>query len=143
MVYAPYNATKGWHTVYLAEADLYNGLSRTTWSIGVSIVIILCHFGCGGRIILVLGAQAPAIFFSGFFFIFFCYFCSIMVIWGLGFLGWGVGLGFKGLGFRLMGFRACSVRLDFFYFVGLVLSISTKKNDPGKKSSKPHSVGYI
>ena len=143
MVYAPYNATKGWHTVYLAEADLYNGLSRTTWSIGVSIVIILCHFGCGGRIILVLRAQATATFFSGFFFIFFCYFCSIMVIWGLGFLGWGVGLGFKGWGFWLIGFKACSVRLIFFYFVGLGALYINKEEWPWEKSSKPHSVGNI
>ena len=76
MVYAPYNATKGWHTVYIAEAYLYNGLSRTTWSIGVSIVIILCHFGCGGKNILVLSALA-AIFFPGLFFIFFSYFLFI------------------------------------------------------------------
>ena len=66
-----------------------------------------------------------------------------MVIWGLGFLGWGVGLGFEGWGFRLIGFGACSVRLNFFYFVGLVLSISTKKNNTGKMSSNPHSVGDI
>ena len=44
-------------------------------------------------------------------------FCSFMVVWGLGFLGWGLELGFWGLGFQLIGCGA------FWVFLGLGLSI--------------------
>ena len=38
------------------------------------------------------------------FYILFSHFCSIMGIWGLGFWGWGLGLGFWVRGFQLMWF---------------------------------------
>ena len=41
-----------------------------------------------------------------------------MVVWGLGFWGWGLGFGFWGWGFPLMGFKACGVGLSGFYGVG-------------------------
>ena len=46
-------------------------------------------------------------FFPGLFFIIFTYFCSFMVVWGLGFWGWGLVLGVWGGGFQLVGFGAC------------------------------------
>ena len=49
-------------------------------------------------------------FFPGFVLYIFSHFCSFMVIWGLGFWGWGHGLGLWGSGFQLMGFWACCVR---------------------------------
>ena len=42
-----------------------------------------------------------------------------MVVWGLGFWGWGLILGFWGWGFQLMGFRACGVGLSGFFVLGL------------------------
>ena len=41
-----------------------------------------------------------------------------MVVWGLGFWGWGLGLGFWGWGFQLMGFGAWDVELSGFYGFG-------------------------
>ena len=48
-------------------------------------------------------------FFLGLFFILFSHFSSFMVVWGLGFQGWGTGLGYWG--FQLIRFGACSVGL--------------------------------
>ena len=58
-------------------------------------------------------------FFPGLFFIIFSYFCLIMVVWGLGFWGWGLILGFWGWGFLLMGFGACGVGPSGFFGFGL------------------------
>ena len=59
------------------------------------------------------------IFFPGLFFIIFSYYCSFMVVWGLGFGGWGLILGFWGWGFQLMGFGACGVGPSGFLGFGL------------------------
>ena len=45
-----------------------------------------------------------AIFFPGLFFKVFSCFCSLTVVWGLGFRGWVLSLGFWGWGFQLLGF---------------------------------------
>ena len=58
------------------------------------------------------------IFFPGLFFTIFSYFGSFMVVWGLGFWGWGLILGFWGWGFQLMGFGACGVGPSGFFWVG-------------------------
>ena len=58
-------------------------------------------------------------FFPGLFFKIFSYFCSFMVVWGLGFWGWGLILGFWGWGFQLMGFGACGVGPSGFFGFGL------------------------
>ena len=60
-------------------------------------------------------------FFPGLFFIFFSYFCSFMVVWGLGFWGWGLILGFWGWGFQFMGFGACGAGPSGFFGFGLSL----------------------
>ena len=62
-----------------------------------------------------------AIFFPGLFFVIFSYFSSFIVVWDLGFWGWGLRLGFRGWGFQLMGFWACGV-VPYGFF-GLELSI--------------------
>ena len=49
VVYGPYSANAGRHAVHLVEADIYNGLARTTWAIGVSYLIISCSLGQGGK----------------------------------------------------------------------------------------------
>ena len=59
------------------------------------------------------------IFFPGLFFTLFLIFCSLMVVWGLGFWGCGLGMGFGGWGFQLMGFGACGVGLCRFMRLGL------------------------
>ena len=41
-----------------------------------------------------------------------------MVVWGLGFWGWGLILGFLGWGFQLMGFGACGVEPSGFFGYG-------------------------
>ena len=61
----------------------------------------------------------PVLFFPGLFFIFFPHFCSFMVVWGLGFWGWGLILGFWGWGFQLMGFGVCGVGPSGFFGFGL------------------------
>ena len=58
------------------------------------------------------------IFFPGLLFLIFSYFGSFMVVWGLGFWGWGLILGFFGWGFQLMGFGACGVGPSGFFGVG-------------------------
>ena len=58
-------------------------------------------------------------FFPGLFFIIFSYFGSFMVVWGLGFWGWGLILGIWGWGFQLMGFGACGVGPSGFFGLGL------------------------
>ena len=58
-------------------------------------------------------------FFPGLFFLIFSYFCSFMVVWGLGFWGWRLILGFWGWGFYLMGFGACGVGPSGFFGFGL------------------------
>ena len=61
-----------------------------------------------------------AIFFSpGLFFIIFSYFGSFMVVWGFGFWGSELILGFRGWGFQLMGFGACGIRPSRFFGLGL------------------------
>ena len=42
-----------------------------------------------------------------------------MVVWGLGFWGWGLILGFWGWGFQLMGFGSCGVGPSGFFGFGL------------------------
>ncbi|XP_067940877.1 nose resistant to fluoxetine protein 6-like isoform X2 [Watersipora subatra] len=48
VVYGTYDAEQGHHVIHLAEAVSYNGLSRVTWSIGLSCLIISCTLGYGG-----------------------------------------------------------------------------------------------
>ena len=64
------------------------------------------------------------IFFPGLFFIFFSYFGSFLVVWGLGFWGWGLLLGFWGWGFQLVGFGACGVGPSGFFGLGLYINIT-------------------
>ena len=59
------------------------------------------------------------IIFPGLFLIIFSYFGSFMMVWGLGFWGWGLILGFLGWGFQLMGFGACGVGPSGFFGLGL------------------------
>ena len=60
------------------------------------------------------------IFFPELFFIIFPHFCSFMVVWGLGFWGCDLELGFYGWGFQLMGFGECGVGPSWFFGVGAI-----------------------
>ena len=48
-IYGPFDAITGGHVISLSEADFYNAFSRTSWSIGLSLVIISCSLGQGGN----------------------------------------------------------------------------------------------
>mgnify|MGYP001802521129 CR=1 FL=1 len=56
--------------------------------------------------------------------ILFFHFCPFTVVWGLGFLGWGLELSFWGWGFQLMGFGVCVVGSSGFFW-GITLGKQT------------------
>ena len=58
--------------------------------------------------------MTSAIFVPGLFFIFFPYFCPLIIVWELEFWGWGLERGFWGKGVKLMGLEACDSRLSGF-----------------------------
>lgn len=49
VLYGPYDVARGGHVATVAEAAIYNGWSRTAWSIGLCYVIIACAMGSGGK----------------------------------------------------------------------------------------------
>ena len=59
------------------------------------------------------------IFLPGLLLLLFSLVCSFMVVWGLGFWGWGLGLGFWGWGFQLVRFEACCAVPSGFSGLGL------------------------
>ena len=65
------------------------------------------------------GVWGAIFFFPGLFFIIFSYYGSFRVVWGLGFGGGGLILGFWGWGFQLMGFGAYGVGPSGFFEFGL------------------------
>ena len=66
-----------------------------------------------------LWCALTAIFFlPELFFIRFSLLCPFMVVWGLGFWGCDLELGFYGWGFQLIGFGECGVEPSWFFGVG-------------------------
>ena len=61
VIYANYPAQEGYHIISLTESVVFNGLSRLTWSIGISCVIYSCSLGYGGRIIDVISTDCVAV----------------------------------------------------------------------------------
>lgn len=54
-LYGTYDANRGGHVTSLTEADFYNAFSRTSWSLGLSYLIIACSLGQGGTVNFVIG----------------------------------------------------------------------------------------
>ena len=47
-LYGPHEADMGHHDVYLVESAFYNALARTSWSMGLSYLVVACALGQGG-----------------------------------------------------------------------------------------------
>lgn len=48
VIYGPYDISKAGHIASKAESAMYNGFSRTAWSVGIGYVILACCLDCGG-----------------------------------------------------------------------------------------------
>lgn len=48
-VYGPHEADLGHHDIYLVESTFFNALARTSWSLGLSYLIVACALGQGGK----------------------------------------------------------------------------------------------
>ena len=49
VLYGPYEVDSGHRIATAAEAAIYNGWSRTSWSIGLGYIILACCMGYGGE----------------------------------------------------------------------------------------------
>ena len=49
VLYGPHDAEDYIHIASKAEAALYNGWSRTAWSLGLGYIMIACCLGRGGK----------------------------------------------------------------------------------------------
>ena len=49
VLYGPYEVDSGQRIPTAAEAAIYNGWSRTSWSVGLGYIILACCMGYGGE----------------------------------------------------------------------------------------------